>query len=188
MLPHNKVHWCTKIDFVCRCNGITGTTLQWYMIAGTTPKPHLRSPPPLLSYNIIRPDTNFWHRLQISVPSEIKTQRNRINCMRQGNRHWGAFAKRCIDNRTIRHDAKGAMPIVYCFRTMHLWGSKSHAVYSIPLCFYLGWSAYLEDDVRNSWPALLYYMTEGGGFLGGALEWFQRSYIIVMPCLWWNHE
>ena len=25
---------------------------------------------------------------------------------------------------------------------MHIWGSKSHAVYSIPLCFYLGWSAY----------------------------------------------
>ena len=25
-----------------------------------------------------------------------------------------------------------------------------------------------------------------GGFLGGALEWFQRSYIIVMPRLWSN--
>ena len=98
-----------------------------------------------------RPDKNFWHRLQISALSEIKTQRNRINCMRltspkvhlsvtwsnkqvnntliasrqayiytpiyigdQGivhkigprNRHWGPFAKRCINNRTIRHDAK----------------------------------------------------------------------------------
>ena len=62
----------------------------------------------------------------------------------QGNRHWEAFAKRCINSRTIRHDAKGAVPIVYCFRKMHLWGSKSHAVYSIPLCFYLGWSAYFE--------------------------------------------
>ena len=58
----------------------------------------------------------------------------------QGNRHWVAFAKRCINNHTIRHDAKGAVPIVYCFRKMQL----SHAVYSIPLCFYLGWSAYLE--------------------------------------------
>ena len=52
------------------------------------------------------------------------------------NRHWGAFAKRCINNRTIRHDAKGAMPIVHCFRKMHLWVSKSHAVCSIPV-FYL---------------------------------------------------
>ena len=31
---------------------------------------------------IIRQDTNFWHRLLISAPSEIKTHRNRINCMR----------------------------------------------------------------------------------------------------------
>ena len=54
------------------------------------------------------------------------------------NRHWGAFAKRCINTRTIRHDAQGAVPIMYCFRKKHLWGSTSHAVYSIPLCFYLG--------------------------------------------------
>ena len=58
------------------------------------------------------------------------------------NRHWGAFAKRCINNRTIRHDAKGAVPIVYCLKKMHLWGSKLHAGYSIPLRFYLGWSAF----------------------------------------------
>ena len=43
------------------------------------------------------------------------------------NRHWGAFAKRCINNRTIRHDAKGAVPIVYCLRKMQLEGSKLHA-------------------------------------------------------------
>ena len=58
------------------------------------------------------------------------------------NRHWGAFAKRCINNRMIRHDAKGVVPIVYCLRKMHLWGSKLHAGYSIPLRFYLGWSAF----------------------------------------------
>ena len=53
------------------------------------------------------------------------------------NRHWGAFAKRCKKSReTARCD--GAVPIVYCFRKMHVCGSKSHAVYSIPLCFYLG--------------------------------------------------
>ena len=59
------------------------------------------------------------------------------------NRHWGAFAKICINNRTIRHDAKGgAVPIVYCLRKMHLRGSKLHAGYSIPQRFYLGWSAF----------------------------------------------
>ena len=117
------------------------TALQWCMVAGTTPKSQPRSRPTYHILIIIRQDTNFWHRLQISAPSEIKTQRNRINCMRlyfpkganldrlyiyqrvyirlprcdQGivhkigprNRHWGAFAKRCINNRTIRHDAKG---------------------------------------------------------------------------------
>ena len=51
------------------------------------------------------------------------------------NRRWGAFAERCINNHTIRHDTKGAEPIVCCFRKMHLWGIKSHAVCSIPLCF-----------------------------------------------------
>ena len=58
------------------------------------------------------------------------------------NRHWGAFAKRCINNRMIRHDAKGTVPIVYCLRKMHLWGSKLHAGYSIPLRIYLGWSGF----------------------------------------------
>ena len=58
------------------------------------------------------------------------------------NRHLGAFAERCINNRTIRHDAKGAVPIVYCLRKMHLWGSKLHAGYFIHLRFYLGWSAF----------------------------------------------
>ena len=53
------------------------------------------------------------------------------------NRHWGAFAIRCINNRTIRHDAKGAMPIVYCLRKIHLWGNKLHAGYSISLRFIL---------------------------------------------------
>ena len=37
---------------------------------------------------------------------------------------------------------------------------------------------------KNSCRTLLYILYDRrGGFLGGALEWFQRSYIIVMPCL-----
>ena len=38
-------------------------------------------------------------------------------------------------------------------------------------------------DAINVLFTCLYYMTEGGGFLGWTLEWFQRLYIIVMPCL-----
>ena len=41
------------------------------------------------------------------------------------NRHWVEFAKRRINNRTIRHDAKGAVRIVYCLGKMHLWGSNT---------------------------------------------------------------
>ena len=68
---------------------------------------------------------------------------------------------------------------------MHLWESTSHVGYSIPLCFYLGWSAYLETMSKiRVWPYYNWYMTGGGGFLGGTLEWFQRSYSIVMSCLW----
>ena len=63
------------------------------------------------------------------------------------NRHWGAFAKRCINNRTIRHDAKGAVPIVYCLRKMHLWGSKLFAGYSIPLRFIFD-GALFGDDIK----------------------------------------
>ena len=77
------------------------------------------------------------------------------------NRHWDAFAKRCINNRTIQHDAKGAVPIVYCLRKMHLWGSKLHADHPIPLRFYLGWSAFWGRCKKNSCPALLHFMTEG---------------------------
>ena len=78
----------------------------------------------------------------------------------------GALAKRCINNRTIRHDAKGVTSIVYCFRKMHLWGSKSHTVYSIYSSVFLSRMEHLfGDDVKNSCPALLYYMREGGGLL-----------------------
>ena len=77
------------------------------------------------------------------------------------NRHSCAFAKRCINNRTIRHDAKGRCQSCIVLRKMHLWGSKLHAGYSIPLRFYLGWSAFWRRCQKNSCPALLYYMTQG---------------------------
>ena len=62
------------------------------------------------------------------------------------------------------------MPIAYCFRKMHLLGSKSHAVYTIPLCFLSRMERLFGDDVKTSCPALLYYMTEGGGG-GRLLRW-----------------
>ena len=53
----------------------------------------------------------------------------------------------------IRHDTKGVRPIMYCFRKRLHLGRKSHAVYSIPLCFYLGWSAYSGTiSKRRVWP------------------------------------
>ena len=45
---------------------------------------HFKAPPkkpPLLSYNIIRPDTNFLTSSPKSAPSKTKTQRNGITCM-----------------------------------------------------------------------------------------------------------
>ena len=110
--------WPGRTNIDIRCEQSTITALRWYKIAGTTPKPNLRSHPHLsyTHYNKTR------HEFLTSSPYKRsirdKTQRNRINCMR--------------------------LTIVYCFRKMHFWGSRSHAVYSVPLCFYLGWSAYLK--------------------------------------------
>ena len=64
------------------------------------------------------------------------------------SRHWGALAKRGINNRTIRHDEKGAVPIVYCLIKMHLWGSKLHT--GIPfLCVFILDGALFGDDVKK---------------------------------------
>ena len=51
---------------------------------------------------------------------------------------------------------------------MHLWESKSHAVYSIPLCFYIGWKAYLKTMSKiHVWPYYLWVLVydEWDGFL-----------------------
>ena len=61
------------------------------------------------------------------------------------NSHLRLLAGKCINNRTRGRSGKGAELIVYCFRKRHLWGSKLHAGYSIPLRFYLGWSAFWDD-------------------------------------------
>ena len=58
---------------------------------------------------------------------------------------------------------------------MHLWGVKSHAVYSIPLCFYLGWGAYLNTMSKiRVWPYYNGYMTGGAaskvGLGGGSSD------------------
>ena len=170
--------------------------MQYKRQSSEPPKSPTYEAPPILSYDIIRPDTNVWHRLQIRDPSEIKAQRNRINCMRLTSSNvnlsktihdwhrplrivlyraiiYASFSKRTpmtatLSNKLVNNTLIasrqayihadiyivhkiwqgnrhwGAVPIVYCFWNMHLWGNKSHAVNSIPLCFYLGWRAYLE--------------------------------------------
>ena len=61
----------------------TGTALQWYMIAGTTSKPHLRSRPHLsytcTHYN--KAGHEFLTSSPNSAPLEIKTQWKGITCM-----------------------------------------------------------------------------------------------------------
>ena len=100
------------------------------------------------------------------------------------NRHLVRLLKHpCINNRTILHDTKGVVPILYCFRKMHHWGSKWHAVSSIPRWF-ISDGALIWGRCQSVWPYYNGYMTGRGGFLGGAREWFKRSYIIVTPCLW----
>ena len=51
------------------------------MIAGTTPKPHIRSRPICHIPILIRPGTNFLTSSPKSAQSKIKTQRNGITCM-----------------------------------------------------------------------------------------------------------
>ena len=102
------------------------------------------------------------------------------------NSHLRLLDGKCINNRKRGRSGKGAELIVYCFRKRHLWGSKVHAGFSIPLRFYLGWSAFW-DDVKKIVSGLIILYDRRGGFLGGALEWFQRSYIIVMPRLLCNY-
>ena len=78
------------------------------------------------------------------------------------NRNLRLLVGKCIDNHTRGRSGKGAELIVYCFRKRHLWGSKLHAGYSIPLRFYLGWSAFWGrcQKIRVG-PYYIYYMTEG---------------------------
>ena len=78
------------------------------------------------------------------------------------NRNLRLLVGKCINNRTRGRSGKGAELIVYCFRKRHLWGSKLHAGYSIPLRFYLGWSAFWGrcQKIRVG-PYYIYYMTEG---------------------------
>ena len=59
----------------------TGTALQRFIIAGTTPKPRLISRPTCHMPTIIRPGTIFLTSSPNSPPFEIKTQGNGISCM-----------------------------------------------------------------------------------------------------------
>ena len=52
------------------------------------------------------------------------------------------------------------------------------------LCVFILDGALFGDDVKKIVSGLIILYDRRGGFLGGVLEWFQRSYIIVMPSLW----
>ena len=73
--------------------------------------------------------TKFQENLLIALvsecPSYIRLPR-RYLFVGHVNRHLGAFAKRCINNRTIRHDAKGAVPIVHSLRKICTFGEVSY--------------------------------------------------------------
>ena len=98
------------------------------------------------------------------------------------NRHWGAFAKRCINNRTMRREQWQS-----CIVWERCTFGEVSCMQVIPFLFvFILDGAIFWDDVKNSCPASLYYMTEGLRLLRWGLEWFQRSHIIVMPCLWVN--
>ena len=81
------------------------------------------------------------------------------------NRHWGAFAETCKNNRTIRHDMKGRNQscIVLERCTFGEVSRMRFILISIPLCFYLGWSAYL--GTMSKIRVLPYY---NGYMTGGA--------------------
>ena len=77
--------------------------------------------------------------------------------------------KRCINNRSIRHNAKWVVQIVYCLRKMYLWESMLHAGYSILQRFYLGRSAFW-GRCQKIVSGLIILYDRRGGVLGGDLE------------------
>ena len=83
------------------------------------------------------------------------------------NRNLRLLAGKCINDRTRGRSGKGAELIVYCFRKRHLLGSKLHAGYSIPLRFYLGWSAFW-GRCQKFVTCLIYYIIWQKGWL---LRW-----------------
>ena len=69
--------WNQEWPFICSKD----TALLWFLIAGTTPKPYLRSRPTCYIHIMIRPDTNFVTSFPNSAQFDIKTQWNGITCM-----------------------------------------------------------------------------------------------------------
>ena len=63
---------------------------------------------------------------------------------------------------------------MYCFRKRHLWGSKLHAGYSIPLCFYLEWSGFC-DEVKKFVSGLIIVYDRRG--------WLLRCGFGVVPAI-----
>ena len=128
----------------------------------TSPKVHLSKtihdlhrPLRIVPYRAIM-YTSFSKRTQMTVTWSNKQVNNSLIASRQAyiytliyigdqcivhkigsrNRHWGTFARRCINNRTIMHDAKGAVPIVSCFRKC-TFGEVHRMQFILFLCVFI---------------------------------------------------
>ena len=135
----------------------------------------------LLSYNIIRPDTNFLTSSPESAPSKIKTQRNGITCMQ-------LTSPKVHLSQTIHdwHRPLSIVPyraIIYasfskrtqwrftCPANRYRLGKRIYTRWYLPVCwscrlfhssaFLSKMERFLGTMSKNSCPALSYYMTEG---------------------------
>ena len=84
-------------------------------------------------------------------------------------RHWGAFAKRCINNRTKRRERCQSCIVLERWT----FGEVSRMQFILFLCAFI-------SDWALIWRRCRKFVSYDGcdGFLGGTWEWFQWSYII----------
>ena len=77
-----------------------------------------------------------------------------VNKIGPRNRHWGAFAERCIDNRTIRQDTQGRCQSCIVLERC-TFGEVSRMRFILFLCVLSRIEGLFGDDVKNSCLALL---------------------------------
>ena len=70
------------------------------------------------------------------------------------NRHWGAFAEKRMNNRTIRHDTKGRSQSCIVFERCTFW-EVSRMQFILFLCVFISDGALIWGRCQNLCPALL---------------------------------